>query len=369
MRVIVTGGGTGGHIYPAVAIGQAILREWPQTEVLFVGTETGMEKRIAPAAGFPFVSIDVEGLRRKFSFQAFRAAWKALQGLRQAKRIMHDFEPHLVIGTGGYVCLPVVWAAAGQRISTVIHEQNAIPGLTNRLLSRRVSRILLTFPETAEKLPVQARSKTVVTGLPIRREIMETSKAEGLCYFGFSPDKPVLLGVGGSRGAGSINKAMVDVCRKLGSQVQIIHITGTAGYEDFLQELKRASIDVGNCGNIIIKPYLHHMEYALACADLCVARAGASFISEMTAKGIPGILIPYPFAAENHQEYNARSLVQRGAAALLLDKELRGDNLVKTITAILNDEARRKGMAQKSKETGNPRAIENIVEAIKPYMK
>lgn len=368
MRVILTGGGTGGHIYPAIAIGQAIYNEWPRTEFLYVGTETGLEKRIIPKTRFRFVSIDIEGIQRKISPQIFRATWKAIIGVYQAESIIHDFVPHLVIGTGGYVCWPVVWTATLKNIPAIIHEQNALPGLTNRFLSKRVDKVMLTFAEAKERLSEKAQKKATVTGLPIRDEIMKASRQQGLDYFGFTPDKPTLLGIGGSRGAVSINKAMLNICAKLKDKVQIIHITGTDGYEQFIHDLKSTGINVGNSGNIIIRPYLHSMEYALACADLCVARAGAAFLSEMTAKGIPGILVPYPFAAENHQEYNAKSLVQKGAAVMIKDDRLSGEVLLQEVSKILFNEPQRKLMAEKSKEAGNCQAIEKIVEVIRPYL-
>ncbi|MDX9871665.1 MAG: undecaprenyldiphospho-muramoylpentapeptide beta-N-acetylglucosaminyltransferase [Clostridia bacterium] len=368
MRVILTGGGTGGHIYPAIAIGQAVHKNWPRTELLYVGTETGLEKKILAAAGYPFISIDVEGLPRKISWRAFRAAWKALKGVRQADRIIRDFQPNLVIGTGGYVCLPMVWAASRRGIPTFIHEQNALPGLTNRILARRVTGIMLTFGEAKTRFPEKARIKAVVTGLPVRDEILQAGRAEGLQFFGLSADKPTLLGVGGSRGAASINKAMLEVILKLKDKLQIVHITGVNGYDAFMEGLQSAGINLGNYGNIIVRPYLHQMEYALACADLCVARAGAAFISEMTARGLPGILIPYPYAAENHQDYNAQALLNKKAAVVIPDKELTGRALVKQIEEIIFDQQKRYSMAENSKQAGNSTAIEKILNVLRPYL-
>ena len=365
MRVVLTGGGTGGHIYPAVAIAHAVRKNWLDAELLYVGTETGMENRIVPQTGLDFRTIDVIGWQRKISLQAVKALWKALIGIHQADRIIHDFSPHLVIGTGGYVCLPVVWSAAQKGIPTLIHEQNVMPGLTNKFLSKRVNRIMLTFPASKEYFAPKVQGKLVVTGLPIRPEIMKTTRDEGLAYFGFSPQKKTLLAVGGSRGARSINKAMLHVCRQLGDQVQLIHLTGPSEYEAYLRELAGEGIHVGNCGNIIIRPYLHHIEFALACADLCVARAGAAFVSEMTAKGLPGILVPYPFAADNHQEYNARSLEEQRAAVMILDRQLNGEVLLAKINDILFNEAKRKMMAQNSLKAGHPEAIERIIDVIR----
>ena len=370
VRVILTGGGTGGHIYPAIAIGQALQKKWPQCKILYVGTKNGLENKIIPEVGFPLVTLEVEGWQRKFSFQAIKAGWKASKAFFAARKIIRDFSPQLVIGTGGYVCLPVVGAASRLGITTLLHEQNAIPGLTNRLLSGRVTGILLTFPEAKKYFSAQSQEKINVTGLPIRPAILEVERAEGLSYFGFSPDKLTLLGIGGSRGAKSINQAMLSVCRQYvdDQRVQIIHLTGQTGYAEFQQEFQQAGIDVANNGNIIITPYLQEMEYALACTDLCVARSGAAFLAEMTAKGLPGILIPYPYAAENHQEHNARALVEQGAAEMILDRDLTGEALLEKIEKVLFACERREKMAQKSKQAGKPEAIEKIIEVVKKYL-
>ena len=366
MRVILTGGGTGGHIYPALAIGQALSKAYRQVEFLYVGSETGLEKRIVRAAGFPFVALDVQGWQRSFSLHTIKVCYKTAKALYDANAIVRNFQPDVVIGTGGYVSLPVVWAAARQHKSTFIHEQNAYPGLANRLLSRHVSGVLLTYIEASKHFPSGVRNKLHITGLPIRPAIMSVNRDEGLRHFGFSVDKPVLLVVGGSRGAGSINSAMLDVYRnvKLCSKLQLIHLVGAVGYEAYVRELRKAGIDMGKCGNINVMPYLHEMEYALACADLCVARAGAAFLSEMTAKGVPGILIPYPLAAENHQEYNARTLVDTGAAEMILDRDLNGEKLLESVQNILYNEKRRKQMAQNSMKAGKPEAIEKIIRVI-----
>ncbi len=367
MRVILTGGGTGGHIYPALAIGQALPKAYGHVEFLYVGSAAGLEKRIVQAAGLPFMALDVHGWQRKLSFHTLKVCYKTAKALYEANAIVRNFKPDIVIGTGGYVSLPVVWAASRQKVVTFIHEQNAWPGLANRFLSRRVSGVLLTYVEASKHFAPDVQKKLHLTGLPIRPAIMSITREEGLRHFGFNPAKPVLLVVGGSRGAASINSAMLDVYKdnNLFSQLQIIHLVGAAGYDAYKRELKSAGIDMGNCGNINIMPYLQEMEYALSCADLCVARAGAAFLSEMTAKGVPGILIPYPLAAENHQEYNARTLVDTGAAVMILDRDLNRKKLLESIQDILYNEKRRHQMAQNSLKAGKPEAINEIISVIK----
>lgn len=369
IRVILTGGGTGGHIYPAVAIGQAIRQEWSGAEILYLGTKQGLENKIVPEAGFPLTLIDVEGWQRKVSLQAVKAGWKALRAFSTAKKIIRGFSPQLVIGTGGYVCLPVIWAASRLRIPTLLHEQNALPGLTNRLLAGRVDKTMLTFAAAQQYFPAKAQDKLQVTGLPVRPAILQVTREAGLRFFGLAPEKLTLVSVGGSRGARTINQAMLAVCRKYAGDpgVQIIHLTGQSGYDEFTAELQAVGINWNNTGNLIIKPYLPEMEFALACADLCVARCGAAFLAEMTVRGIPGILIPYPYAAENHQEHNARDLVDQGAAELILDRDLNGEILLAKVEELLQQKEKRQLMAANSLRAGKPEAMENILKIIRQY--
>lgn len=389
MRIILTGGGTGGHIYPAIAIGQAIKNRWAEAEILYIGTGNGMESKIVPEAGFDFKTVDVIGLKRSFSVQSIKALWKAIRGLLQAGEIIDRYKPQLVIGTGGYVCLPVVWAAARRGIPTIIHEQNAMPGITNKFLAGKVNRVLLTFLESRQYFPAKYDEKFIVTGLPVRPAIFSTTRVEGYRQYGLSEKKLTLLVVGGSRGARSINLAMLEVYKIMlaqgyiskkdnkiwprirmlsGLKLQVIHTTGPQDYKEVTQNVKNLGIELGNSGNIIIRPYLHDMEYALSCADLCVGRAGAAFLSEITAKGIPGILIPYPYATENHQEYNASSLVRQGAAEMILDSRLTGESLFTAIEKIMLDSDRRKQMSQLSKQAGKADAVEKIIQVVSQYL-
>lgn len=389
MRIILTGGGTGGHIYPAIAIGQAIKKRWAAAEFLYIGTKNGMESKIVPETGFEFKAVEAMGLKRNLSIRSIKTAFKVIQGLIQAGGVMDAFAPQLVIGTGGYVCLPVVWAAARRGIPTIIHEQNAMPGLTNKFLAGKVNKVLLTFAESKQYFSANNSEKYIVTGLPVRPAILSVSKEEGYRQYGLSAQELTLLVVGGSRGARSINRAMVEVYKRMLEQgylkkknncnrprirllskpgLQIIHSTGPTDYDEVIRNVTEMGIELGNSGNIIIRPYLHDMEYALACADLCVGRSGAAFISEMTAKGIPGILIPYPYATENHQEYNAASLVRHGAAEMILDSRLTGENLYQAIVEILFDSERRNEMSQLSKTAGKADAVEKILEAVSIYL-
>lgn len=364
MRVLVTGGGTGGHIYPALAIARGIREKYPGAEILYVGTARGMEADIVPKEGFAFETVTVEGLPRKITPRAIITFGKLMKGTGQAFSVIKRFSPDVVIGTGGYVCGPVMLAAALKKIPTLIHEQNAYPGITNRLLARVVSRVMVTFPESIGYFPKNARIS--VTGLPVRPAIFAARRETGLDHFGLAGDKLTLLVFGGSRGARTINKAMTAAVKDLATRpgLQILHVTGTLGHEETLAELKAAGISLDKSGNLIVKPYLYNMEDALAAADLVVCRAGAATLAEITVLGLPAILIPYPYAAENHQEYNARALAERGAALLIRDSELTGLSLLQAVANLLDDRPALDRMAAASKALGRPQALAEILRCV-----
>ncbi|MDA8441092.1 MAG: undecaprenyldiphospho-muramoylpentapeptide beta-N-acetylglucosaminyltransferase [Peptococcaceae bacterium] len=364
MRVVLTGGGTGGHIYPAIAIGRDLQRRVPGVEIIYIGTDKGLEADIVPKEGFAFRTVEVESLPRTLSVQTVRTGYKLVRGLVGARGILRDFKPDIVIGTGGYVCGPVVFAAARMGIATVIHEQNALPGITNKLLARSARAVLLTFPESRQYFP--ERANVEVTGLPIRPGILAVKREAGIAALGLDPNKFTLFATGGSRGAKSINLAMADVIAHLidRSDIQVVLATGTATYNDFLRILAQKKIDLHAHQNILVKPYIYEMGEALAAADLCVCRAGAAFMAELLAKGKPSILVPYPFAAENHQEHNAAAVVKHGGAAMILDKELTGARLTTEVDGFLANPQLLQTMAQAALAMGKPQALEQITNVI-----
>lgn len=363
MRVLVSGGGTGGHIYPALAIAKGLKEIEPETKILYVGTRKGLEARIVPQEGLSFSTISVEGLPRKIGLGLIRTTIKTAGGYVQARKIIKDFNPDIVIGTGGYVCGPVVLAAALKKIPTLIHEQNAFPGVTNKLLARVVDRVAVTFPESIKYF--KGKEKVKVTGLPIRPEIL-CAEPESAEEFGFRPDGFNVLVVGGSRGARRINLAIEEVIKYYGgrSDIRFLIITGEVGYEEVMENLQKKSIDLSTYTNIMVKPYLHKMPEALSATNLILCRAGATTIAEITAKGIPGILIPYPYAAENHQEHNAMALVNKGAAIMIKDNELNGQRLINCINELISDPESLHKMRMRAKEMGRPQALKNIIELV-----
>ncbi|AGB41704.1 undecaprenyldiphospho-muramoylpentapeptide beta-N-acetylglucosaminyltransferase [Halobacteroides halobius DSM 5150] len=363
MRVLFSGGGTGGHIYPSLAIAKKLEERVKDSEILFVGTKDGLEADIIPKEGYKLETIHVEGLPRKISLQLARSLLKTGLGLVEAKRIIKNFKPDIVVGTGGYVCGPTVLAASLSKVPTLIHEQNAYPGLTNRMLARVVDKIALSNLDA--KKHFSTPEKTILTGNPIRPEILRKDKLTSYKELGLAPQKKIILVFGGSRGAKSINQALVNIYPKLKeSDLQVLHITGKRDFSDIAKQAKEQGINNLEAGNIIIKSYSYNMEAALAIADLIISRAGATGLAEITACGIPSILVPYPHAAENHQEHNARSLERNGAAKVILDQNLTGEKLFKLFNKLIKDEPKLNKMAKESKKLGKPNAANKLVDLI-----
>ncbi len=359
MKVVLSGGGTGGHIYPALTIAGALRRLDPDCEITFVGTRKGLEKDIIPRYGYPLEFIKVAGFERHLGLGTLKSAGELLLGLKEAYTLLNRINPDLVIGTGGYVCGPILFWAAMKRVPTCIQEQNAMPGVTNKILSRFVDRVFLGYKEGAKYFASHAQK--VYTGNPVRQEILDASREEGLKKFGLDPEKTTLLAFGGSRGARTINQAMVTVEQQLAGnpRIQILHATGTVGYEKHAEAL---GDQVLHAGNIHVVPYLHDMPLALAAADLAVSRAGAIGLAELMVKGIPSILVPYPYATANHQEYNARALAAKGAALVVLDKDLNGDWLLGEVEKLLQEPERLETMHRSALRCAMPQAADAIAE-------
>lgn len=365
MKVIISGGGTGGHIYPGIAIANE-LKNKKNAEILFVGSKKGLETELVPRAQFPLKTITIKGFRRKISFDTLITFLTMFKGLMESTQILKGFRPDVVVGTGGYVCGPVVLAAALLGIPTVIHEQNSIPGVTNRILARFVDKIAVSFEDSFRYFTRSSKHKIHLTGNPIRSEILNVSKIKGSKKMNLSPKKKTLLVFGGSRGALVINEAMKTVIKQNlhSKQLQIIHITGKEHYQGFIRGLHHEGIDVKAYGNIKIKPYIYEMHYALAASDLVVSRAGAMTIAEITALGKPSILIPLRIATNDHQRINAQSLKRKNAAEVILEEDLTGEILNNTIKRIIFDPNKLKTMADNSKKLGKPKATQMICDMI-----
>ena len=366
MRIIVSGGGTGGHIYPAVTIANQIKEKQPDAEIIFVGTREGLECEIVPRYGYPIEFIEVAGFQRKLSLDTIKSTFKLLAGLIDALKLIRKIKPDLVVGTGGYVCGPVLFLAALQGIPTCIQEQNAMPGVTNKILAHFVKKVFLGYQEAGKYFG--GNSEKIFTGNPIRKEILEVSRATAIEKFKLDPAKKTILVSGGSRGARSINDAMALVETSLAgrSDVQVIHITGETGYEKFIGQVEKKVL---MSDNIKVFRYMHDMPLALAAADLAVFRSGAIGLAELMARGIPSILVPYPYATANHQEHNARAVEGAGGAVVILDKELTGEILLKQIESLLADESKLQKMKDAAKALGRPEAAEDIARKVLALLK
>mgnify|MGYP000878254220 CR=1 FL=1 len=359
MNIIVSGGGTGGHIYPALTILRAIQRREPSARILYVGTPHGLEADIVPREGIDFISIDLAGFERSFSFESILRVGRALCALARARGIVHGFRPDVAIGTGGYVAGPILLAASLAGVPTLIQEQNVFAGVTNRILARFATAIAVGMEDAKRVFPA---GKTYVTGNPIRPEVLTAARGEGAGAFGFDPAKKTVLISGGSRGARSINRAMVEVITRAAEQteVQYLHVTGSEEHGDTLARIRNAGVRLEDHPNLRVVPYLYNMPEAMAMADIAVFRAGATGLAELAARGVPAILIPYPYAAENHQEKNARAMEAAGAAEVILNRDVSGAVLEGAIRQLLADDARRAGMAAAMKRLGKPEAAEEI---------
>lgn len=363
MRIVLTGGGTGGHIYPAVAVGKHMTQENPDTQLLYIGTSRGLESRIVPEQGIPFEAIEITGFRRKLSFENVKTIVRFLKGVQRSKQLLRQFKPDVVVGTGGYVCGPVVYAAAKLGIPTFIHEQNVIPGLTNQFLSKYAGTVGVSFKESLAHFAKSERS--VYTSNPCATNVLRAAPCKGFESLGLPAHCKFVLMVGGSRGARAINEAMIAMAPLLNRipDVYFVFVTGESYYENTLNRIKQA-VPSGT-KQLKVLPYLHNMAEVLADATMVVSRSGASSLAEMTALGLPSILIPSPNVTNNHQEANARSLVAAGAAEMVLEKELSGEGLLELIQAVILDETRMKRMGHASKGLAVPDSASLIAAELK----
>ncbi len=347
MRFLFATGGTAGHINPALAVASYIKEQYPDSEILFIGTADHMEARLVPNAGFDFKTIKINGFKRSLSPKAIAANIKTVFRLfdseKASKNIIKDFKPDVVIGFGGYVSGPVLQQAVKMKIPCCIHEQNAFPGITNKQLAKKVDKVMLTVEDAVRHL--QPKNEVALTGLPVRGELLNKSKTAARIELGIADDKPLVLSFGGSLGARPLNEAMFDIiCENADNDsVYHIHSVGTNG-KDFLEKFaengfRQTSEGVYKKGNAEVRQYIDNMDTCMAAADLVVGRAGASSLSEIEAMGKASILIPSPYVAENHQYHNAMALVNRNAARILEEKDLTSEALKELINSILSDKS------------------------------
>jgi len=349
MKVLFTCGGTGGHINPAIAVAKVLREHRPDAEIYFAGAKNGMEARLVPAEGFALESVDIEGFSRKLSIKALghniRNLKKVATSLGWARDVLNKLAPDVVIGTGGYASFPLIYVASKRGIPTIIHESNAYPGLTTRMLAKHATKVLVNFEASAKLLPEP--QKAVVVGMPIREDMLYKDKADARRELGLDA-RPLVISFWGSLGAREMNKHIADFfaleCRD--DKWQHIHATGKFGSSWMPEYVKEQGITLSEHKNIDMREYINDMPRVMAAADLVMCRGGASTLSEVTALGKPAIIVPSPNVSDNHQEKNARELERIGGAVVIREKECSGEILYKTAAEILEDGKRIANMSQ-----------------------
>ena len=354
MRVIISAGGTGGHIYPALSIINKIKEKEPNSEILYIGTTNRMEAKLVPEMGINYQGVNVIGLKKDLSI--FKAIPLFIKAIGKCKKIIKEFNPDIVIGVGGYITAPVIYAAKKLGYKTMIHEQNSIPGKTNNFLQRYADKILVSLPGSMEKF----RGEVVLTGNPRSQEayFAKPMKKEEL---NLSKDKKLVLIVMGSLGSTTITNCLLDIIPKFkGKDYEVLIVTGNDYYDRYPKNLPE---------NVYVLPFLNNMATLLKNVDVMVTRAGASTIAEILAVGLPSILVPSPYVANNHQFHNAKELVNKSAAMLLEEKDFNSDNLLKKIDLLFDNSVLYKEMASNAKRLGIISSCDKIYDEIKKMVR
>ena len=363
MRVIIAAAGTAGHINPGLSIANKIKEEEPNSEIIFIGTKRGLENDLVPRAGYELKTIDAYGLNFKRPIQLL----KTLKGFGEAKKIIKEFKPDVVIGTGGYICGAAITMAHKLGIPTLLHESNAFPGKAVKMLANKTDCILVGFKEAKERLGKAKR--IVVTGNPTKIKDLNLNRDEKeriIKEIGLDPKKPILLVFGGSQGAKAINDSVIKIVKSDENQeYQIIWAPGPIQYNIIKEELERSNIDINNIFNIKVYPYIYNMEEIMNISDLFICRAGAMTINEVSIVGKPAIFIPLPGVSQNHQEYNARVLEKIGAAKIILNKDLENIDLNKYVEDIIYNKELLIQMGEKAKQVSNTDSLEKIYKEVK----
>lgn len=365
MHILFAGGGTAGHINPALAVAGYIREKHPDAHISYIGTPDKLEAKLVPEKGYNFRTIQVSGFKRSFSIKGIIGNVEALSlaasASVSARKILKELEPDVVVGTGGYVSGPVLREASKLGIKTAIHEQNAFPGVTTKMLASRVDAVMLAMPEAQKYMKL--KSKPYITGNPVRRELLKISRDEARQSLNMD-ERPLLLSFGGSLGAKYINMAVEGLIKWHNNTGMFYHIhgAGKAGFNDMINDFKEDDITLSE--EIDVREYIKNMDQCMAAADLVISRAGAITLSEITALGKPAILIPSPYVAENHQYHNAMTLKRAGAAEIIEEKDLTAERLIKEVEGLIHNKSRLKAMAENSKKIAITDANERIYEVI-----
>ncbi len=372
MKVLLTGGGTGGHIYPALAVAKRLSEIESDLELLYVGTSRGLESTIVPNEGIPFKSVEIEGFKRKLNLDGIKYNLRSLslfiQSIFEAKKIIKDFKPDLVLGTGGYVSAPICYAASRAGIPTIVHEQNSFLGLTNKFLLPFVDKLAISFDDIYDQVG-KHQEKVVFTGNPRAQELASSKINRQADLFGLDPLKKTIVILGGSRGAERINQAFIEAYPELIKRdYQLILATGEVHYEKTIKKLNEIT-PLNKVKNIVVKDYIRNMVDMLQYSSLLVSRSGATTIAEITALALPSILIPSPYVTDDHQTKNAMSLVNNEAAILLTEQELNGKSLLASLDQLMADETKLNKMAEASKKLSEPFATDQLIQLMLDQLK
>ncbi len=371
MKVLFTGGGTAGHINPALAAAGYLRQKEPDAQILYVGNKGGMEERLVPQAGFEIKTVHISGFQRKLTpknlWRNAQTVVRVVTATAEAKKILQEFAPDVCVGTGGYVSGPVIREAAKLGIPCVIHESNAYPGVTTKMLAKSVKTVMLAVPDAKKYLDPNA--VCTVTGNPVRGEVLAAQREESRKALGLD-DRPLVLSFGGSLGASALNRAAAYMLAQSAKEGKYQHIHGYGAHDEkFLSECKEFGLDLEKSPQIQVLTYIDNMPQCLSAADLVIGRAGAMTLSEIEAKAKASILIPSPNVAENHQFHNAMALVNRGAAEIIEEKDLTGELLWEKVQGILSDPERLRSLGENAGKMETLDANERIYRVIKAAAK
>lgn len=370
MRILFSGGGTGGHINPALAVANYFKEKEPETEILYVGGKNSMEEKLVPKAGFDFIGLTVSGFQRKISIENIgrniRAVARVFSASAKARKILKEFKPDVCFGTGGYVCGPILREAAKMGIPVFVHESNSYPGMTTKMLSKH-ARCIMICSEDVKKHLKDCRCE--ITGNPVRPEVLKADREKSRRELSLD-ERPLVLSFGGSLGAQKINDAVSELLLRSAKDQKYQHIHGYGQYSKELPEsLKSRGLDTQKATNIDLREYINNMDVCLSAADLVICRAGAITLSELRAQGKASILIPSPNVAENHQYHNAMSMVRRDAARIIEEKDLTAEKLIETVDEVLSDISKAKRIGENAKKIAILDANERIYRIIKNEVK
>lgn len=368
MKVLFACGGTAGHINPALAVAAELRRRIPDCDILFVGNPDGMEATLVPRAGFDFAPFRSMGIQRRLNWNNIKRNIKSvcllMTARSRANKILRDFAPDVVMGTGSYISAPILLAAAALHIPCMTHEANALPGVSNRMVAQKVDKFLIAVPEAEKRLP--PRPDYIVTGNPVRPEILSADREAARSRLGVKPGQVCLLSFGGSLGAQTVNRAVADLMawHVPEGKLHHIHATGQYGVELLPELLREKGVSFENNPNLDIREYIHDMPDCLAAADLVIARAGAMTLAELTAVGRASVLIPSPNVAENHQYHNAMVLADHNAAVVIEEKDLTGEKLVTVVKELTADPEKLRQIGLAAKALGVPDACGHITDEL-----